>query len=257
METDVEIGGAVGDAVVMRLKVRLEQRLGVLAVGLERLVHGVGAEVGERGVVDLDVAAALVVEGLELLLVRLGEVGEEVLVVGVGLGRVALARGEAQVEVAGGRHGELALAPLLLGDGRPQELPVVEVGALLVADLALADGSHGVLLAGLLEGGDRGRGQARVLPGDGVDLAEALELLEEAAEVPLAVELAGADGAHAVLLLLGDDVGDGAALLLGELRGGDGARISLLLRGHDGRGADEGADLVGVEGELCGAHGGG
>ena len=60
-------------------------------------------------------------------------------------------------------------------------------------------------------------------------------------------------------LLFGDDVLDGVFLDGAEVGGGDGACVGLFLRGGDGGGSDEGADVVGVEGEgrHCGSREGG
>lgn len=208
----MQIGGTIRDAVVVSLEVDVKQLVRVYAVAPEGVEHLVGAKVGQRGVVDLDVAQALVVQRLELLAVRLGQVGEEVVVARVGAAAIGLAGSQTQVEVARGRHGELAVLPLLGRDRVAQQLPVVEVRARAVGDLALAHGAHGVLLARLLERRDgRGR-EAGELPRHRRHLPEAPEALEEAREVVLAVELARRQRAHSVLLLLLDYVIDGRTL---------------------------------------------
>ncbi|KAI6753419.1 hypothetical protein HG531_005588 [Fusarium graminearum] len=128
--------GAVGDSVVVSLEVSVEQLVRVNTLIPQRLKHLIGTEVGESGVVDLDVAHTLSVQSLELLTVSLGQIGKEVLVVGT---------------------------------------------------------------------------------------------LEKAAEVVLAIKLAGGNSANAMLLLLLDDVGNGSLLSGDELLSRDLASIGLLL----------------------------
>ena len=255
MQAYVHVLGPVGDAVIMRLEVRLKQLVGIDTVFAERLDHLVRAKVGQGRVVDLQVAQPVVVERLELLAVGLGHVGEEVGVAPVGLGAVALPGGQTEVEVAGRRHGELALSDLVGRNGGLEQAPVVQVGAPVVADLGLADGGHGVLLAGLFEGGDGRRGQAGEVPGHGADLAEARQLLEEAREVVLAVELARRQGPDAVGLLLAHNVIDGGSLSLEKFLRRCLALVGLGLYGGERLGADEGADVVGMERELHDANG--
>ena len=158
MEANVEILWPVGDAIIVRLEVSVEKSLGILSIVLQRLEHRVGTEISEGGVIDLDVAETLGVKGLELLLVGLSEVGKELLVIGISITAVALSGTQSQVEIARRGHGELGLGPLLLRQIGPKELPVLEVRALIVLDLPLANGRHGVLLAGLLQRSNRGRG---------------------------------------------------------------------------------------------------
>lgn len=181
---------SVGDGVIVSLEVSVEQLVGVNTLIPQRLKHLIGAEVGESRVIDLNVAHTLIIQSLELLTVSLSQVGEEILIVGVSLRAVALARGESQVEVARGRHGELALGPLLARNTLAQHLPVFEVRALLVLNLALAESSHGVLLASLLERSDGRRRQAHDIPRYGLYLAETTETLKEARKIVLAIELA-------------------------------------------------------------------
>lgn len=99
-----------------------------------------------------------------------------------------------------------------------------------------------------------GRAQTSEVPGHVLDLAHALELLEETREVVLAVELAIAERADVVVDLLLDDLGDGGVLGLLELVLGDFALGSLVLRRGDRVGADQRADVVGVEGEFGDGH---
>lgn len=249
MKTNVETLRAALETVVVGLAVQVEKLIGVDTVSLQTLEHVLGAEVGKSRVIDLDALEASVVQDLELLLVGLGQVGEEGGIGRVDLLGVALAGSKAEVEVGSRGHGELALVPLRLGDLRLEVLPLLEVGAVLVLNLAVADDSHGVLEAGLLQGSNWGSRQSVEVPGSVVDLLEAVELLEEATEVDLAVVLARADGTDTLILLALDDVGDGLVLGSLELRVGD------LLVGSLGLGllevgrTEERANVLGVEGK--------
>lgn len=152
----METLGAALETVVVSLAVQVEELIGVDTVGLEALEHVFGAEVGKSRVIDLDALEASVVQDLELLLVGVGQVGEESGIGGVDLLGVALARSKTEMEVGSRGHGELALVPLRVGNLRLEVLPLLEVGAVLVLNLAVADDSHGVLEAGLLQGSNWG-----------------------------------------------------------------------------------------------------
>jgi hypothetical protein len=190
VETNVETLGTALETVVVGLAVQVEELVGVDTVGLEALEHVLGAEVGKSGVIDLDALEASVVQDLELLLVGGGQVGEESIIGGVDLLGVALAGSKTEMEVGSRGHGELALVPLRLGDLRLEVLPLLEVRAVLVLNLAVADNSHGVLEASLLQGSNWGSRESVKVPGSVIDLLEAVKLLEEATEVDLTVVLA-------------------------------------------------------------------
>jgi hypothetical protein len=189
VETNVETLGTALETVVVGLAVQVEELVGVDTVGLEALEHVLGAEVGKSGVIDLDALEASVVQDLELLLVGGGQVGESI-IGGVDLLGVALAGSKTEMEVGSWGHGELALVPLRLGDLRLEVLPLLEVRAVLVLNLAVADNSHGVLEASLLQGSNWGSRESVKVPGSVIDLLEAVKLLEEATEVDLTVVLA-------------------------------------------------------------------
>lgn len=254
MQTNVHVVRPVGDAVVVRLEVHLKHLVRVLAIIAQALQHVVRAKVRQRRVVNLQVPQTLAVQRLELLAVGCRQVRKELLIVLVDVGVVALALRQTQMEVARRRHGELALSPLLFRHARPQELPVVKVRALLVADLALADGGHGVLLAGLLQSRNGCGRETCQIPWHGRYLLEALKLLEEAGEVVFPVELSRADCAHIVLLLRLNNGGDGLLLSFPKLLLRDLACVGLLLRFSDVRRANQGANVVGVEGKLGDSH---
>lgn len=247
MQTDVKTLWPAGKSVVVSLDVDLEEVVWVDTVRLQTVKHLLGAEVGESWVVNLDAGKTLGVKGLELLLVGLGQVGEELLVVGVDLLRVALAWGKTQVEVWRWWHGELGITPLLLWQLALQVLPLLKVWALLVLDLASADDCEWVLHAGLLEGRNWWSGQAVKVPWRILDLLETTQLLEETTEVDLAVVLAGADWADAQLLLLLDNVGDSLVLSSDEVSVGELLSGVLLLSLLEVVRAEEGANVLSVE----------
>jgi hypothetical protein len=90
----VHVAGNFGNAGVVEVDVFLEEsvgRVGVLGVLLPALKHGFGAEIGEVGVVELDVAEAVVVENLELGLICFGDVGKVRVVVCIDVVWVCLA----------------------------------------------------------------------------------------------------------------------------------------------------------------------
>jgi hypothetical protein len=249
VETNVETLGAALETVVVSLAVQVEEFVRVDTVGLETLEHVLGAEVCKSRVIDLDGLEASVVQNLELLLVGSGQVGEESIVGGVDLLGVALAGSKTEMEVRSGRHGELALVPLRLGDLRLEVLPLLEVRAVLVLNLAVADDSHGVLEAGLLQGSNWGSRKSVKIPGCVVDLLEAVELLKETTEVNLTVVLARADGTNTLILLTLDNVGNGLVLSSLELRVGDLLVGSLGLCLLEVGRTEKRANVLGVEGK--------
>ena len=70
---------------VDQLGVGVRQRVGIVAALDGAGAHHRIAQVGEVGVVELDVAAAGGVEGVDLGAVARGEIGEELVEVGVGV----------------------------------------------------------------------------------------------------------------------------------------------------------------------------
>lgn len=139
VDSDVEIGGATRDTVVVELDIAVEQGLGVFAVVFEPLEHLLGAEISEVRVVDGDVAAAGEVQGVELFMIGSGDVGEVSFVVGIDGGRVGVAGLVAEMVPFGGGEGELGGGDEVGGELGGEVGPLVDVGASFVLDLAGAD----------------------------------------------------------------------------------------------------------------------
>lgn len=111
-------------------------------------VQGVGLT-GEVGVVNGDVAAASVVQFLQLGSVRLCNVGKVLLVVGVDLFRVGLARLVAKVVPLGCRQGKLRLLDVLGREELLQVVPLVYISTADVLDLSRTDDRLARFVAGL------------------------------------------------------------------------------------------------------------
>ena len=198
VDGDGEVVGAAGDRRVDQLGVGVGEGVGIVAALDGAGAHDGVAQVGEVGVVELEVAAAGVVEGGDLGPVARREVGEEHLEVGVGVdvdGRPPAA------EVDHRRRRDRHLRRL-----RRDRREVPEVGDLDVADVAQRadDGQlrrrHVDGRCGVRAGGD--------VAGDG----DAVELLEEVEVEPGPAELAVGDAAHAERLDLAHGGGDGLVL---------------------------------------------
>ena len=195
VQTNVEAFWLSLDAVVVRLEVHLEELVRVHTVLLQAFQHVLRAKVCQSRVINLHACQAFGVQGLELLLIGLGQIGKKVLVVAVSVLGVHFARCQSQVKVWCRGHGELAVTPLFLGQLASEELPLLNVRALVVLDLAVADDGHRVLETSLLQRCNR-RGRKTVqIPWCILDFFKALELLEEATKVDFAVVLARADRA--------------------------------------------------------------
>lgn len=217
MDTDLHVGRLLGDSCVDELGILLGQSLQVFVPGLGLLAHLGVAEIGEVGVVELDKAAAGLIEQVKFLLVDAGQVLKEEVQIRV---RVDVDASTATPEVDHGGRGDGDLGGgtnlLVLGDGILQKVEIVDLDGLCVLELA----------------GDAqdGRGTILDLAGDG----DAIELLEEVEVEVGAAELAISDGAQAVLHLLGHDLLNPLVLDLAQLFGGDGA-LGLLLAGVEHR----------------------
>ena len=198
------------------------------------------AQVGPHRVVELQVAAAGVVERLDGLAVDLGEVVEIAVHVRVG---VRADGGAAAAEVHHRRRGDGHLRHDLAD--RLQEPEVLEHGMVggeveLARDLqAFGLGVHAVELDALI---DR-------------HALAALQAPEEVEVPPGAAELAVGDELEADRLLLGDQLADLLVLHGGELRGRDGALGVFGARLLERRGAQQAADHVGAEWGDCILHG--
>lgn len=113
-----------------------------------------GGLTGKVGVVELHVAQPVVVQDLELVLVRLCDVRKVFVVIGVDVGWVGLALLVSQVVPVGSRQGEFDVLDLVGRDEALHEVELVGVGGALVLDLAGANNCLAGLVAGLGEGGN-------------------------------------------------------------------------------------------------------
>lgn len=160
VQTDVQVGGPLGEAVVVQLDVAVKEGVGVLVVVLEPLEHLLGAEVynlslsvflfsfrpppqscervrtGQVRIVDGDVAQAGVVEDLQLGLVGLGNIGKVLGVVGVHLLGIRMARLVAQVVPVRSRESQLGLLYAVCRQQALEVVPLGHVGAAHVLDLS-------------------------------------------------------------------------------------------------------------------------
>lgn len=141
-------------------------------------MHGIYLT-SQVGVVELHVAAAGVIQDLQLGLVGLGDITEVVLIVGVhGLG-VGLALAVAEVVPVGGGEGDLQVANLLSWHLAGEVLELVDVGATNVLDLTRTDDTLTGLVAGLEECRNIGGIGTEVVNIDVVHLLEAVKAGEE------------------------------------------------------------------------------
>lgn len=142
--------------------------------------HGTVAKLTSKvGVIELNVAAASIVQDLELILVGLGNIGEVLVVGSIDLLGVGLALLVTQVVPVGGGQGEFHILDLLRGYEAGQVLELVDIGAADVLDLARAD--HGLtgLVTGLKEGSNIGGIGTEALGVNVVHLLESLQTREE------------------------------------------------------------------------------
>lgn len=93
---------------------------------------------GQIGVVDGYIAAAGIVQDLQLGLVRLCNIGEVLVVIGIYLLRVGLARLVTKVIPLGRREGELRLLDVLGWEELLQVVPLVDISTADMLDLSSA-----------------------------------------------------------------------------------------------------------------------
>ena len=213
MRGDGHVGGLCLQDAVDRVHVALRHLVDVDALGGVRFALGRVAELAPAGVVELQVAAAQVVEGAHGVAVYLNDVVEEHRLVGIALdGAVRGLAAHAGDEVQHGGRGDGQLHGVIAGDvaqlGEMGQERVVAEGD-LVAERQLS-----ALGLGALEL-DR--------PRFGVDVLDVLQALQEV-EVPHgAAELAVGDGLEARLLFLLHQVRNGGVLGGGQLLARDGS----------------------------------
>lgn len=150
VQSDNHVARVFLQAIVVRLDVRIEDRLVVDFRLLHTLDHRLRAEVSQERIIDLDVPAAGSVELLELLLVRNGDIGKVLVVV---LVHVLVVRVLAVAEVVpfGRAHGDLEPAVLLRRRDGLQSLELADVEGSCAGKLAFADVGGCVFEAELLE----------------------------------------------------------------------------------------------------------
>lgn len=233
VDADLHVCGALGDGGVDESSVLAGQNGEVLAtLVLGGCAHVRVAEVGEVCVVELDEAAAGLVERVEFLLVHAGEVLEEDVEVRV-CRNVDAGAAAAEVDHCGGGNADFGCgcAAILL-DGLLEEVEVVDLDGVRVAQFA---------------GDDEGWRREAVLVADVANLAlllDAREVLQEVEMEVCAAELAICDAAEPVLDLQLCDFGDGFVFDLAQVGGGDVTIRSLAARIEDLLGSQEGADVV-------------
>lgn len=155
VQSDDHVARVSLQAIVVRLDVRIQDRLVVDFRLLHALDHRLSAEVREKRVVDLDVAAAGSVELLELLLVRKGDISKVLVVVLVHI-LVVRVLAVAKVVPLGRAHSDLEPAVLLGRRDGLESLELADVEGPCAGELAIADVGGCVFEAELLERQDVG-----------------------------------------------------------------------------------------------------
>lgn len=134
---------------------------------------------GQVGVVVLYVAAARLVQDLQLGLVGLRDVTKVLLVGAVHILRVGLALTVAQVVPIGRGQGDLQVLDLVLGHQTGEVLELVDIGAANVLDLPGAEDRLARLVAGLDESSNIGGVWAEDVLVEVGDLVEPVQAREE------------------------------------------------------------------------------
>ena len=133
------------------------------------------------GIIKLDIAETVIIEDLKLRLVCLGDIGEVFLIARIDVFRVRSSLLVAHVIPLGRCKCQFTLMHSLFGYGAFKIVPLVDVGAPSVLDLASTDDAFDRLVAVLGEGGNVGHVRAENLDPDVLDFFEAVEAGEEAA----------------------------------------------------------------------------
>jgi hypothetical protein len=234
---DHHVGGLRLERLVDDAGIVLRQAIDIHAARLRLLHLGLRAQVRPGGVVELQIAAAGIIEALHGLGVGGTEVVEDVVVVLVwGADGVRL---EAEMQHARARDRHLR-RDARVGLEEPEVLQHRMVGeAELAGDAdALRLGLDALELDAVVE----------LVDLDVVEHAEEIEMPPGAAKLAVAREL------EPDLLLLGDDVADLAILDLLELTRGDLAFLALGAGILERRGTQEAADVVGTVGRDGPVH---
>jgi hypothetical protein len=233
----------VPDGRVDELRVVARQVIGIEPAAARGLAHLRVAEVGEVGVVELQVGEACIAQLLDLLAVGGGDIVEECVEIRVcGLADAFAPAAEMQHRGRGDRN---LRRP---GGDRLEELEILELDRLCMLHLA-GDLQHRRCEAHVAALGVELRGEA------GVRL-HAVQLLEEVDVEVLAAEFSVRDPVQAEAFLELHDVADRLVLDLAKLGLGDLALAELFACVDHRLRAQEAADVVGAERRLvaCG-HG--
>src|SRR5712691_2608370 len=231
MGGDGHVGGLPCERLVDGAGIGLLQVIDVEPAVLRLLELLLRAEIGPGGVVELQIAAAGVVEGAHGLLVSRAEIVEDGVAVGIG-GLRDRARLEAEVHHARARDRHLGHDPGV-GLQKPEMLQHRVIGkADPAADAnALGLGLHALELDAVIE----------LVDFDAVEQAEEIEVPPGAAKLAVGREL------QPHLLLLPDDLLDLPVLDLLERGGADRPLLVLGARLLERRRAQEAADVIGPE----------
>ena len=151
----------------------------------------VGGLTGEIWVVDLDVAEAVVVKDLEFGLVSFGDVGEIFFVTRIDVFGIRLPLSVPHVVPFRRRHCEFAFLGLFFWYNTLQVIPLINVSASNMLDLAGADDAFGRLVTLLHEGRNVGHVGAEDLGWGVLDFLEAFHAWEESTPEHYQLQLAG------------------------------------------------------------------
>src|SRR5262245_7784291 len=238
MHGDRHVGGPAVERGIGQSGIARGQRIGIVAALLRSLALGRRADHCPGGVVELEIAAASVVEGADGAAIGLGHVVEIAVEVGIDVpadGHAALA----EMERAGRGNRHLGHRARM----RLEEAEMREHGMAGKADPAgdldpFRTGRNAVELDAMVGGVGR----------------HPVEALEEIEVPPGAPELAAGGELEADLLLLLDDLLDLAVLDLLQLRRADLALLAFRPRVLERRRAQQAAHVIGPERRLGSLH---
>lgn len=127
---------------------------------------------------------------------------------------------------------------------------MVQVGAFSMFYLSRTYDSHWEFEPRFLEHGNRRCGESVQVPWCVDHFFKTLKVLEEAAEIDLAIVFARANRANAQLQLAGDDVGDGLVFGLEKFIGGNFISGGLSLGISESLRAEEGTNVLPMKGKF-------
>src|SRR6185312_8853768 len=243
MDRDMKIGRRAGDRAVDDVDIDSQQILPIIAAVLEQLPRPRIAELYQRGLVDLHIAAAGIVKCAQLLVISRDHVGPEFIEAWIDAAIDILAAG-AVVDIGGAGQGDLRRR--MRGRFQHREIARIVVGTPFdAADDARNAPRRAVAMRvrfapALLFG---------QLDADTVDAAGG-----EAVGIGAAAELAIGHDLQADFFLLRDDGADRRILGGAQLRGVDLAGFELFARGDNGSRTNKAADMIGTERRMFTGH---